>query len=104
MAAATDDGTPIFHGRFMEYLSKYPELGYPYVPISNGHSVETERLGTSGLPDGKRFRLLLDAPILGGEIIEHIWDAAADDPSRQVKVVVISTYHFAAYLVTVDSR
>lgn len=105
IAALTLDA-PAYVARPTAYRLLYPEMGYVESTPGRWRSIGDPTLAHDGRLERfpPRFHLLLEYPILGGEMLAHLGNQAAGSSAYTVELRRLEAGRFAHQLVTVERR
>jgi hypothetical protein len=94
---------PIYFDYFAYFRLAYPEMGYADgIPRSGASVFHNADLHSAPLPElPKRFAMLFEYPVLGGEVLERIWKEAeaAGAVANETK---LTSGSYAVYVIEID--
>jgi hypothetical protein len=97
--------TPVYYDLFGYFRFEYPALGYatqkPHLGTSIYHLPERHSMTLSDFP--RRFAMLIEYPILGGDKMLEVWEEA-ERVGLDVHSTVISRGKFDGYIIHIDQQ
>jgi hypothetical protein len=94
---------PVYYDYFAFYRLEYPELGYAEGPLPSGisvfHNRELVEATLADLP--QRFAFIFEYPVLGGEVLLRIWEAAKAS-GADVTETALTRGAYTVYVIEVD--
>jgi hypothetical protein len=103
LLASIGSEVPIYFDYFAYFRLAYPEMGYADgIPRSGASVFHNADLHSAPLPElPKRFAMLFEYPVLGGEVLERIWKEAeaAGAVANETK---LTSGSYAVYVIEID--